>query len=340
VRGATVRVEGSGVVNLDDELLSVRAAELYYDEDKTQDEIGAILGLTRWKVGRLLASAKQRGFIRIEIVHPRARRLGLERALVERFGLADAVVVPVGDAGAESEVLERVASAAADHLTALRPVPRTLAISWGRTLLAVANALGDGWAAGVNVVQMNGGVSVNRRSGTAAATALEIARKSGGGATLLPSPAILERLETKLSIESDRTVAGILELAAEADLYSAGAASASSAHIESGYLDVDDMDELIRRGAVGDVVGRYIDADGMIVDPALDARTVGLPLDRLRSARRAIAVVAGAAKVPVARAVVTSGLCTALVTDEATANALLDLPEVPLPHTARTRTAI
>jgi deoxyribonucleoside regulator len=342
VRGATVRVEGSGVVNLDDELLSVRAAELYYDEDKTQDEIGAILGLTRWKVGRLLASAKQRGFIRIEIVHPRARRLGLERALVERFGLADAVVVPVGDAVAESEVLERVASAAADHLTALRPVPRTLAISWGRTLLAVANALGDGWAAGVNVVQMNGGVSVNRRSGTAAATAIEIARKSGGGATLLPSPAILERLETKLSIESDRTVAGILELAAEADtyLYSAGAASASSAHIESGYLDVDDMDELIRRGAVGDVVGRYIDADGMIVDPALDARTVGLPLDRLRSARRAIAVVAGAAKVPVARAVVTSGLCTALVTDETTANALLDLPDASLPHTARTRTAI
>jgi deoxyribonucleoside regulator len=333
-------------VIIDDELLSVRAAELYYDEDKTQDEIGAILGLTRWKVGRLLASAKKRGFIRIEIVHPRARRLGLERALVERFGLSDAVVVPVVDTVDDAEVLDRVAAAAADLLTTLRPVPRTLAISWGRTLLAVANALADGWAAGVTVVQMNGGVSVNRRSGTAAATAIEIARKSGGGATLLPSPAILERVETKLSIESDRTVAGILDLAADADtyLYSAGAASASSAHIESGYLDAEDMAELVRRGAVGDVVGRYIDADGMIVDPALDARTVGLPLDRLRSARRAIAVVSGREKVPVARAVVTSGLCTVLVTDEATANALLDLPsaihpDIPLLPTALRRTA-
>ena len=62
-----------------DELLSIRAAELYYEENKTQDEIGQALRLTRWKVGRLLAQAKQRGFIRIEILHPRARRLPIER---------------------------------------------------------------------------------------------------------------------------------------------------------------------------------------------------------------------------------------------------------------------
>jgi len=54
------------------ELLAVRAAELYYEENKTQDEIGAILRVTRWKVGRLLAQARERGIIRIEIVHPRA----------------------------------------------------------------------------------------------------------------------------------------------------------------------------------------------------------------------------------------------------------------------------
>ncbi|MBC7403874.1 MAG: sugar-binding transcriptional regulator, partial [Microbacteriaceae bacterium] len=29
------------------EMLSVRAAELYYEENKTQDEIGSLLGLTR-----------------------------------------------------------------------------------------------------------------------------------------------------------------------------------------------------------------------------------------------------------------------------------------------------
>ncbi|HAM25649.1 MAG TPA: transcriptional regulator [Microbacteriaceae bacterium] len=309
---------------MSDELLSVRAAELYYDDVKTQDEIGALLGITRWKVGRLLAQARESGIIRIEIVHPRARRLPLERELRERFGLKDAVVVPVPSDG--STLQARVAEAAADYLQALRPVPRTLGVSWGRTLDEIAERLPLHWSRGVDVVQINGGVSLNRRSSTAAATAVTIARKGGGQATLLPSPAILERRETRLAIEADRTVAGVLELAAEASayLYSAGVADESSVLVDSGYLSPHDVAELVRRGAVGDVVGRYIDANGNIVDRDLDERTVGLGLDTLRSAATSIAVVAGRAKHHVARAIVGSALCTIFVTDEETASALLE----------------
>ena len=309
----------------DDELLAVRVAELYYDEDKTQDEIGGLLGISRWKVGRLLQQARADGIVRIEIVHPRARKLGIERDLRERFGLADAVVVPNGPS--DTETLGRVAQGAADHLAALRPVPKTLAVSWGRTLTAVADRMADGWARSVTVVQMNGGVSVNRRPGGAASLAATIAQRAAGQVALLPSPAILERLETKQAIERDRTVAGVLEQAAQADayLFTAGVCDAGSAHVENGYLTVQDIDELARRGAVGDVLGRYIDADGNIVAPELDARTVGLSLERLRDARTAVFVTAGEAKHDIARTVVASKLCTMVVTDEATALTLLEL---------------
>jgi deoxyribonucleoside regulator len=308
----------------EDELLAVRAAELYYDEGKTQDEVGALLALSRWKVGRLLADARAQGIVRIEIVHPRARRLAVERQLRERFGLADAIVVPAPDD--EGELLGRVAQAAADHLAVHRPVPRTLGVSWGRTLAAVAERLAAGWAHGVTVVQINGGVTLNRRPGVAAPTASAIAQKAEGEAVLLPSPAILERTETKRAIESDRVVADALARAASASayLFTAGAAVDDSALVESGYLGPDDVAELVRKGAVGDVLGRFVDADGNIVDPALDERTVGLGLDRLRAAETAIFVVAGRAKHDIARTVVTSGLCTVLVTDDATARALLE----------------
>jgi len=309
-----------------DELLSIRAAELYYEEDKTQDEIGSILALTRWKVGRLLAQAKASGFIRIEIVHPRARRLPVERRLRETCGLADAIVVSTSGVEDQDELQSRTAQAAADYLATLRPVPRTLGISWGRTLDDVSRHLEDGWASGVDVVQINGGVSLNRRAGTAASTAVAIAQKAGGHATLLPSPAILERLETKRAIESDRAVAAVLGLASSADayLFSAGAADASSVLVDSGYLTPDDVAGLVRRGAVGDVVGRYVDAAGAIVDERLDERTIGLPLESLRAAGLSIAVIAGAAKHAVADAVVSSGLCTVLVTDEETATHLIE----------------
>ena len=66
------------------------------------------------------------------------------------------------------------------------------------------------------------------------------------------------------------------------------------------------------------------DANGNIVYPGLDERTGGLSLNHLRAATNTVFVVSGDAKHDVARAVVTSGLCTVIVTDEATATALLE----------------
>jgi deoxyribonucleoside regulator len=316
-----------------DELLSIRAVELYYEENKTQDEIGLILSLTRWKVGRLIAQAKASGFIRIEIVHPRARRPALERRLREKTGLHDAIVVSTAgidafdDASAAAvEMQARTAHAAAEYLTGLRPAPRSLGVSWGHTVHAVAQQLRQGWAHGVAVVQINGSVSLTRSAGVAAQAAVAIAQKGAGTAILLPSPAILERRETRLAIESDRTVAQVLSAAAGASayLFSAGPADENSVHVASGYLSAPDMAALVARGAVGEVVGRFIDARGDTVDAGLDERTLGIRLAQLRSASVAIAVISGPAKHEIARAVVASGLCTVLVTDEDTALALLD----------------
>lgn len=308
-----------------DELLSIRAAELYYQEHKTQDEVGALLGLTRWKVGRLITQAREAGIVRIEIVHPRARRLQLERQLREQTGLREAIVVSSAGVTSRDELADRVAAAAADYLTALRPVPRSLGISWGRTLQRLAAHLEPGWSNGADVVQINGGVSLNQRAGMAAATAVEIAEKARGTTTLLPSPAILERVETKRAIEGDRVVADVLERARHCavHLYSAGAADADSVHVASGYLSPADMTELLAKGAVGDVLGRYIDADGHVVDPELDARTVGLTLDELRQVPIGVAVLSGPDKHAAAAAIVASGLCAVLITDEETAGHVL-----------------
>lgn len=313
----------SSVREMDNELLAVRAAELYYEENKTQDEIGAILRITRWKVGRLLTAAKEQGIIRIEIVHPKARRLGMEHELVETYGLESAIVVPRDDEG--TSLTERVAIAAADYLVSMRPRTHRLGVSWGKTLHEVAQALPHGWSTPVSVMQVNGGVSQSPSPAMAAATATTIAQKSGGDVTLLPTPAIVERAETKRAIESDRAVSTVLKLAENADtyLFSAGPATEVSIHVQSGYIDAKDIRRLQQRGAVGDVLGRYITAEGAIADPELDDRTLGLSLERLRGAARSIAVVAGLDKHAVALAIVRNHLANTLITDEDTAAFLL-----------------
>src|SRR5271157_3144644 len=105
--------------------LMLRAAQLYYRLHLTQDQVGERLGVSRFKVGRLLDRALRESAVRIEIVHPDVRLVGLEDSLVGRFGLRSAVVVDVPPTASptDQELLarERVAAAAAAHLTVLRP---------------------------------------------------------------------------------------------------------------------------------------------------------------------------------------------------------------------------
>jgi deoxyribonucleoside regulator len=292
----------------EDQLYQV--AVRYYENGETQEQIAHALHLTRWKVGRMLAEAREAGIVRIEVLHPRSRVGTLERALSKRFGLRETIVVAAG----------------ADHLAAMRPVPRLIGVSWGRTLDRLAGGLAPGWATGVHVVQINGALSRSRQPTSAGSTASLIAHHGGGTATLLAAPAILEQQSTRAALENDRAVSDVLTLAAGADLFlfSPGGMGSDSVLVDSGQIDAGDLDRLADAGAVGDVLGRFVDARGQIVDPGLDGRTLGLSLNLLRSATTSVALVSGRAKRAVCRAVVTSGLCDVLITDDQNATHLLE----------------
>jgi deoxyribonucleoside regulator len=301
--------------------LMLRSAQLYYEAHHTQQEIARRLHLTRWKIGRLLAEARESGLVRIEIVHPAARRTADERALCERFGLRAAAVVPSNTGGDEGQLRSAVGHAAALFLSDLRPVPKLLGISWGRTMDDVARWMSPGWASGVHVVLVNGAVSVSPQPNSAPDIAARMAMAGGGRVTLLPVPAIVEHRATRRALECDASVAGTLALAARANalLFGLGALSIDSVLVESGYLTPEDIERLRAAGAVGDVLGRFISADGSVVDPVLDRRTLGLDLSDMSQVKLRIAVAAGPRKHAVVLAALRRNLCNVLVTDAGTA---------------------
>ncbi|WP_051800198.1 sugar-binding transcriptional regulator [Catenuloplanes japonicus] len=302
----------------------LRAAQLYYEQSLTQDEIARRMLLTRWKVGRLLDEARRSGIVKVEIIHPRARRHEEEQRLTERFGLKAAVVIPAAEDADEMRL--SVARAAADFLSDLRPSPKTLGVSWGRTLDDVAAAMPAGWARGVQVVQTNGGLSRSSRPNTAAEGALRFAQQGAGSATLLPAPAIVEHSGTWRTLQRESSVRDVLVSAAAANalLFSVGPVDPQSVLVESGYLSAADMAGLRDAGAVGDLLGHFIDRDGRAVDEHLEQRTVGLTLPEVRGASTAILVAAGPAKAEAVRACVVSGLCAVVITDQRTAGHLLE----------------
>ena len=305
--------------------MMVQAAKLYYDLDRNQSEVAKELGLTRWQVGRLLREARELDIVRIEIV-PRSPRIPqLEASLQKVYGLREAVIVPASTKD-ESIVRDSIAQAAAQLISMIFPKPHLLGVSWGRTMSAVARWIPVNWNQNVQVVLLNGSTSRNNSPSRTNNVAEKIAVSGNGMAILLPVPAILGRKSTRVALENDPPIADVLHLAHEAPVacFSLGSLSSHSVLVESGYLTPSDIENLEMRGAVGDILGRFVDAEGNIVDTKLDDRTLGLPLENLKDKSFSMGVAGGRSKHEVVLACLRMNFINVLVSDEHTANFLLE----------------
>ena len=307
------------------ELLMIQVAKRYYDLDMTMRDLAEELGLTRWQASRLLTEARESGIVRIEIVPRGLRHPGLESRLQKRWGLKEAVVVPHGGETDEDLLLNSVAQAAAKMIAGLGRVP-LIGVSWGRTMSAVAGHLPAFWNEGVEVVLLNGAMNIRSPSIRTNNTAELFARSANGTATLLPVPAILGHAATRVALEEDPTISSVLELGRRAPIicFGMGTISPQSVLVQSGFVTEAETAALKAKGAVGDILSRYIDAEGRIVDPDIDARTIGLDLKFCRERELSIGVGAGQSKHAIALACLRGGYLNALVTDEQTALFLLE----------------
>jgi deoxyribonucleoside regulator len=306
----------------------VRVAYMYYRMQLSQAQIGERLGMSRYQVGRMLDRALREGIVRIDIVHPEARLMDLEASLEERFGLRDAVVVDVpvsaSEQGTQELAREAVAGAAAELLAALRP-SGTIGVSWGRTMLELARVLRPGWTKATEIVQLNGATSSSPLPTRANEIAERFGTTTGASIRLLPAPAIVGSAELRVALEEDRVIHHALEAARRTSLavFGLGILTPDSVLVGSGYLTERDLADLGAAGAVGDVVGRFLDVSGAIALPELDERTVGLPLDELAADRISIGLAAGVGRGPIALAALRTRCVNVIVVDSATAEWVL-----------------
>ena len=114
----------------------VRCVQLYYRAQRHQNEIARELGVSSSKISRLLKRAFAEGMVRVEIELPQRPRL--EAALVERFRLRDAVVIPLGE---RRELKEDLGVAAARYFEKVAADGARVGLSCGYTLYCLIRAL-------------------------------------------------------------------------------------------------------------------------------------------------------------------------------------------------------
>ncbi len=277
----------------DPELLA-KAARLYFLDDRSQDDVAAILGTTRSNVSRMVRQARDLGIVEIRIVAPAQRDHQLERALCDRYGLADARVLELSP---ETEVLSEVGRLAARWLDATLRDGQVVALSWGHSLQAMVRAV-DLTRRDVEVVQLVGGLSALDSAVTGQELVRELSERIGARHRYLHAPALFGSAEALTLLLREHAIAGALDAAKRADMAVVGIGAAgigsSGALLDALELSPAERAEFDAAGAVGDVCGRFYDLSGQEVRSVVNQRVLAVTLDDLRS----IPTVAGIATGP------------------------------------------
>src|SRR6266851_1095117 len=122
-------------------VLAARVARQFYLEGLSKVDIADRLGISRFRVARLLDSARETGMVRIEIGLPGGSLdAGLSAELCSAFGLKHAFVFNFPDDD-ERALRRRLGEAAGQALMDLITPHDVLGMSWSRTLSGLAAAL-------------------------------------------------------------------------------------------------------------------------------------------------------------------------------------------------------
>jgi DNA-binding transcriptional regulator LsrR (DeoR family) len=322
--------EGRKIISRTDDLefdLITRIAWMYYKEKLTQAEIAEKVFLSRQKVQRYLEKARDLEVIQFNLKHPRVNLLGIEDELRKKFGLKDAVVVPSPHTNAEG--LRKSFAMAGAHYLERRLAGAgncTLGLGWGNTTAYLADYFEpQNVEEKVNVVSLIGNLMLNV-SMNPFLMGQKIAEKLDAPFYNIWAPAIAQTKERADIFKSEPWIHDVLDIASKADinLISIGEVSRSASLFQMGYLSGADLKRLTDKDAVGDILSRFFDSEGTIIEDEIHDRVIGIPLDALCDERKlCIGIAGGPSKTRAIAAAIHQKYINVIITDENTATELL-----------------
>ncbi|TPJ75579.1 sugar-binding transcriptional regulator [Mesorhizobium sp. B2-6-2] len=302
--------------------LRIRAAWMYFVEQMTQNEIADVLGVGRVTIVRMLAEARARNEVKISIESELLEIVRLERALERAFGLQQALVAPLTDPHADP--IPAIAAKTGMFLSDAMKSGMRVGVGWGVTLFNTLPFISAKSLTDFSVISLLGGVGVARRANPAE-FAWRFAQIFQGDGYLMPTPAVVDSIETKIALVERCGLQEIFEMADALDavLLSVGGIASATTFSRGGFLKEADREALLARGAVGDLLFHFYDRNGDLVDHPVNSHVMSVDVDRLRKAPIRILTSGGAEKTEALLGAMNLIAPTILITDEESARRML-----------------
>ncbi len=302
--------------------LMLTVARRFYLGDESKVAIGADLGISRFKVARLLEEARDAGLVRIEIADEDHVDKQLSLELQDALGLSRAIVFDAAPGRTPIQMRDSVGRLAAADLSARLTGHDVLGLPWSRTVSSMVSALQS--LPQIPVVQLSGALNLPEMGSSPVDIVRDAARISGGPAHLFYAPLVASDADSAAMLRRQPGVAAAFDHIRDVTVAVVGIGlwSAGQSTIYDLASD-EERDSLARAGAVGEISGSFIDADGDPVSGALPERIISIGVKGLREIREVVGLVTGAHRQPVVSAAVRAGLVSSLVTDTGLARRLL-----------------
>lgn len=298
--------------------LIVRIAWYYYIQKKTQKEIAGILGVSRMRIIRLLEKAERENVVQISIHNDFRSRLKTEQNLIDTYQLDDAFVIPSDERHTSETLNDAIAKAAAMYISHHFSDKPIINIGYGDTTGRFMNYFSQISKKKPTYISLTGGVSIY----------LLNTQLSAGNASLylIPAPLIASTKEIVDAIKKETAVIEISRMhpTASCSVIGIGGMDDNATVITSGIIQRNDFEFLRMRGAAGDILAHFFDEKGTFIPAPTEERLITYSPEVLKKLRNVIAVAAGTVKRTAIRAALRGHYPNILITDEATAQWLVE----------------
>jgi DNA-binding transcriptional regulator LsrR (DeoR family) len=297
-------------------------ARRYFVERHTKIQIAEDLGISRFKVARLIDEAVEAGLVRFQIDETGEIDAQLSDRLRRKYALRHALILAGPDLPC-SALFEPLGRIAASLLEEILTDGCILGVAWGRTLAATAKAISR--LPKISVVQVAGGLTTLEFPQNSADLVSRLAAAGDGTAypIFLPmwveDPSLVKRLRTEPS------VAQVLERYDRIDVLVSGIGSWNPpvSCLHDAFSKAWKR-QVLAAGVRADLCATLIDDAGGVVPSPLDKVGLALNAKQIRRIPERVAIAGGLEKASAILAALKGNWITTLVTDAGVARRLLE----------------
>ncbi|MDR3497148.1 MAG: sugar-binding domain-containing protein [Ancalomicrobiaceae bacterium] len=305
--------------------LAARAAWLYYDKGRTQDQIAAELGVSRQIVQRLIALAQSERLIRFQLMHPMSGCIEIAERLRDKYEL-QYCEVGINELG-NVEDIPVVSQLAALHLESFlqQRAPLTIGIGNGKTMREVSRRLCQMDRPQHKCVSLMGNLTRDGRASHYDVVTW-LSERVNAQCYPLPMPVVTNSVEEREVLQAQPGYRNLRSLVEEASLLVMGIGywGPEASLYMDGFMTAAETGQAMEAGAVGELLGCAIDRNGVPVAASYHERLTSF-VRHAPADRPTLIVASGVNRGPAIHAALVGRLANSVITDENTARLILGL---------------